>query len=54
LDAADGPIAVSARALFVVVGFEHFSTHGDPQALEKLAAQHEKNQRQRGDWEINP
>jgi hypothetical protein len=42
--------------LFVVVGFEHFNTHGDPQALEKLAAQHEKNQRARGerDWEINP
>jgi len=56
LDAEDGPIAVSARALFVVVGFEHFNTHGDPQALEKLAAQHEKNQRARGerDWEINP
>ena len=35
---------MSARALFIVVGFEHFSTHGDPQALEKLAAQHEKNQ----------
>jgi len=56
LDAADGPIAVSARALFIVVGFEHFSTHGDPQALEKLAAQREKNLRERAerDWDINP
>ena len=56
LDAADGPIAVSARALFIVVGFEHFSTHGDPQALEKLAAQREKNLRERAEreWDINP
>ena len=53
LDAEDGPIAVSARALFVIVDFEHFSTHGDPEALEKLAAQHEKNKRER-DWDINP
>lgn len=56
LDAEDGPVAVSARALFLVVGFDHFSTHGDPEALEKLAAQHEKNKRERAkrDWEINP
>ncbi|GAA4542019.1 PaaI family thioesterase [Amycolatopsis samaneae] len=56
LDAEDGPIAVSARALFVVVGFEHFSNHGDPQALEKLAAAHEKAKRAREqrEWEINP
>ncbi len=56
LDAEDGPVAVSARALFIVVGFDHFSTHGDPEALEKLAAQHEKNQRERSErsWEINP
>ncbi|MBB4686711.1 PaaI family thioesterase [Amycolatopsis jiangsuensis] len=55
LDAADGPIAVSARGLFVQVGFEHFSTHGDPQALDKLAEANRKNERTRGDeWEINP
>ena len=56
LDAEDGPVAVSARALFLVVDFDHFSTHGDPEALEKLAAQHKKNQEERGqrDWEINP
>jgi hypothetical protein len=53
LDAEDGPVAVSARALFVIVGFEHFSTHGDPRALEKLAEQHAKNQRER-EWDINP
>lgn len=51
LDALDGPVAVNARALFIAVGFEHFSTHGDPQALEKLAEQHKRNKRE---WDINP
>ncbi|WP_167754377.1 MULTISPECIES: PaaI family thioesterase [Amycolatopsis] len=51
LDATDGPIAVNARAVFIAVGFEHFSTHGDPQALEKLAEQHRRNKRE---WDINP
>ncbi|WP_037712119.1 MULTISPECIES: PaaI family thioesterase [Actinomycetes] len=51
LDAPDGPVAVNARAVFIAVGFEHFSTHGDPQALEKLAEQHRRNKRE---WDINP
>jgi acyl-coenzyme A thioesterase PaaI-like protein len=28
LNAPDGPLALRARALFVIVGFEHFTTHG--------------------------
>lgn len=35
LDAEDGPVAVRARALFVEVGFEHF-TRVDPDALKKF------------------
>ncbi|MBB5854525.1 PaaI family thioesterase [Amycolatopsis umgeniensis] len=53
LDAEDGPVALRARALFVQVEFEHFSNHGDPEALQKLAAAHEKAQRER-EWDINP
>jgi predicted thioesterase len=36
LDAEDGPVALRARALFVTVEFEHFTTHGDPDALSKF------------------
>jgi acyl-coenzyme A thioesterase PaaI-like protein len=58
LDAETGPIALKARALFVVVDFEHFSTHGDPEALTKLSEAHEKAKRKRAadgeSWEINP
>ncbi|WP_186382808.1 PaaI family thioesterase [Amycolatopsis rhizosphaerae] len=51
LGAEDGPVAVRARALFVEVGFEHFTTHGDPNALDKFRRTHD---RPRGDWDINP
>ncbi|MEC3975444.1 PaaI family thioesterase [Amycolatopsis sp. H20-H5] len=54
LDAADGPVAVRARALFVIVGVEHFTTHGDVEAMRKLADAHEKAKKDRQDWEINP
>jgi acyl-coenzyme A thioesterase PaaI-like protein len=47
LESDDGPVAVRARALFVEVGFEHFTTHGDPDALRKL-------RRDQPSWEINP
>jgi acyl-coenzyme A thioesterase PaaI-like protein len=47
LNAEDGPVAVRARGLFVEVGFEHFTTHGDPNALEKFRRGDE-------DWNINP
>jgi len=53
LDAEDGPIAVQARALFVIVAFEHFTAHGDEDALDKLrdsARKAEQPQR----WDINP
>ncbi|WP_370946181.1 PaaI family thioesterase [Amycolatopsis sp. cg5] len=37
LDAEDGPIALRARALFVIVAVEHFTTHGDKDAIAKLS-----------------
>ncbi len=52
LDAEDGPVALQARALFVMVDFEHFTTHGHPQAMAKLVeARRAKPDR---DWDINP
>lgn len=36
LEAEDGPVALRARALFVTVGFDHFTTHGDPDATSKF------------------
>lgn len=30
LDTEDGPVAVRARAIFVIVPFSHFTTHGRP------------------------
>jgi acyl-coenzyme A thioesterase PaaI-like protein len=52
LDSADGPVAVRARALFVIVDVSHFTTHGDPDALTKLASARQRAGRE--DWEINP
>ncbi|MGH3451455.1 MAG: PaaI family thioesterase [Haloechinothrix sp.] len=53
LGAEDGPIALHARALFVLVGFEHFTTHGDTDSLDKLRrSAREPGGRER--WEINP
>lgn len=54
LDAEDGPIAVRARALFIEVNLSHFAEHGDPKALEKLSAAHEKAKSEPRTWEINP
>ncbi|MBK1784918.1 PaaI family thioesterase [Prauserella cavernicola] len=51
LDAADGPVAVRARALFVTVGFEHFTTHGDKDALHKFGVSDKERPK---DWDINP
>ncbi|MBA0124492.1 PaaI family thioesterase [Haloechinothrix sp. YIM 98757] len=53
LGAPDGPVAVEARALFVVVDLEHFTEHGDQDALKKLrdsAREPERTDR----WDINP
>lgn len=52
LDAEDGPLALRARALFVTVGFEHFTNHGDPDALQKLAEAASRRGKER--WDINP
>lgn len=53
IGADDGPLAVCARALFVIVEFEHFTTHGDADALEKFGVSAgEPESRER--WEINP
>ncbi|WP_297546108.1 PaaI family thioesterase [Amycolatopsis sp.] len=51
LNAPDGPLAVRARALFVIVDFEHFTTHGDADALKTLSAARQKVERS---WDINP
>jgi len=51
LDAPDGPLAVSAHALFVIVEFDHFTTHGDTDAHTKLA---DDDGRSSGEWNINP
>lgn len=49
LDATDGPVAVSARALFVVVETEHFTQHSSSAIWQQA---HEKATRD--DWDINP
>ncbi|OZM74715.1 thioesterase [Amycolatopsis antarctica] len=51
LDAADGPVAVRARGLFVTVGFEHFRSHAGQESLDKLKAAGRARQ---NDWDINP
>lgn len=48
----DGPVAITARAVFVRVGLEHFTVHGRPDEVAEAA-------RQRRPWtgermEINP
>jgi acyl-coenzyme A thioesterase PaaI-like protein len=37
LNASDGPIAVRARALFVIVDFKHFTQHGRQEDLAAVA-----------------
>ncbi len=37
LDAADGPVAVRARAIFVIVPFSHFTSHGRQEDLDAVA-----------------
>lgn len=54
LDADDGPVALRARALFVAVGVEHFTTHGDPNALEKFRQTGEETAAASRDWDVNP
>jgi hypothetical protein len=40
--------------LFVIVEFQHFANHGDPEAIRKLADAHEKAKLGHRDWDINP
>jgi acyl-coenzyme A thioesterase PaaI-like protein len=42
VDAEDGPLAGTARALFVQVGMEHFLRHGRPEDLAALGASEEQ------------
>jgi acyl-coenzyme A thioesterase PaaI-like protein len=48
LDAEDGPVAGTARALFVKVGAEHFLKHSRPEDLEALGASPEQIRAARG------
>ncbi|HET9138698.1 PaaI family thioesterase [Actinophytocola sp.] len=52
LGASDGPVAVRARALFVIVEFKHFLEHGRREDLAAVAADPERL-RARG-YDINP
>lgn len=56
LDADDGPVALRARALFVTVGVDHFTTHGDPDAIEKFrqTAEAEAAAAEQRGWDVNP
>lgn len=51
LDSPDGPLAVSARALFVVVGMDHFVTHGRTKDVEHMFGVRVDRS---PDFEINP
>jgi acyl-coenzyme A thioesterase PaaI-like protein len=53
LDAPDGPVAVRARALFVVVGMEHFIKHGKPDQVRAVFGRLARTDGER-DFEINP
>lgn len=53
LDAPDGPLAVQARALFVVVGMEHFIKHGRPDQIHAVFGRLEQAEAARK-FEINP
>jgi len=53
LGSPDGPLAVTAAALFVIVGLEHFVDHGRPADVE--AAQRDRGILDPGDrFEVNP
>lgn len=48
IDAEDGPLAGTARALFVQVGLEHFLRHSRPEDLEALGASPDQIRAARG------
>lgn len=51
LNSADGPVAVSARALFVVVGIEHFNKHGRGEAMREILGMPSESG---ADFDVNP
>lgn len=52
-DAPDGPIAVQARAVFAIVGVEHFRRHGRPADVAAAVA-HDDVRRAARALEVNP
>jgi acyl-coenzyme A thioesterase PaaI-like protein len=52
LNAPDGPVAVRARALFVVVPMEHFARHGTPEQVSSVFDGYLTNGAR--DFEVNP
>lgn len=52
LDAPDGPVAVRARALFVVVGVEHFLAHGRREDVKAVFGG--RARAEASDFEVNP
>jgi acyl-coenzyme A thioesterase PaaI-like protein len=52
LGSPDGPLAVTAAALFVAVGLEHFAAHGRPQDV--AAAQAVRGSGEVRSYEVNP
>jgi acyl-coenzyme A thioesterase PaaI-like protein len=53
LDAPDGPVAISARALFVQVRLDHFTTHGRSEEIEAAMSNPDVFKRARA-FEVNP
>ena len=52
LDAEDGTVAVRARAVFVIVDFSHFTSHGRAEDLAAVAANPSLLRRRR--YDVNP
>ena len=52
-DAPDGPVAVQARAVFVMVGVEHFRRYGRPQDVKAAVARDDVRRAARA-LEVNP
>lgn len=52
LDAEDGPVAVRARAIFVIVPFSHFTEHGRAEDLAAVAKDPSRIRQRR--YDINP
>jgi acyl-coenzyme A thioesterase PaaI-like protein len=53
LEGPDGPLAISARALFLQVDLEHFTTHGRPEDIAAALENPDVFKRARA-FEVNP